>query len=407
MSLEVIKNLKGEVEALKAEVEKAQAESAKVKELEKEFGELKAEAERKVPVAEKEVDVKALREKAANMKLKSILTGRELQATPEYKEVAGMIEKAIKPSDIPNWVAEAFSSEILEKMELELKIASLFDSYVVPENVQTLSVPRLDAGATAYLIKPADDAIESALTTGKVSFQPTKIKSLVITADETNQEAVVKTLLDVVKQDLAYSLAKGVENAIVNADQDTGDSNINNNPPATDVTRAYPKGLRKYGKVHTVDAGGDAISLDDIKAARKAMTKYGVNPAEVVMVVNPTIFYQLLNIPEVLTVDKFGSNNAVLITGQIAAIFGMPIVLSEYIPTNLDSNGNVADGGTKTAAVLVHTKSFRRAKRNAVQFESDRNIVNGTNLYTGQTFTDFKMTAVDDNCIVSIINIAD
>ena len=407
MSLELIKNLKGEVEGLKKELEGAKGAADKVAELEKEFGVLKAEADRKVPVAEKEVSTAELKEKAANMKLKSILTGRALHETPEYKELAGSIEKAIKPSDVPNWVEEAFANEILTKMELDLKVASLFGSYTIPENVQVLSVPRLDAGAgEGFLINPAEDAIESALTSGKVQFQVSKIKSLVITADETNQEAVLNTLMDVVKTELAKSLARGVEKAIVNADQDTGDDNINGDPAATDVTRAYAKGLRKYGLVNTVDGGGNAITLDDIKAARKAMGVFGVNPADMALIINPETLYDLLGIDEVLTVDKIGSDRAVLRTGTIASIFGINVIISEYVPHNLDANGKVASDGTLTAALLVHLPSFKRAKRNAVGLEQDRNIINGTNIYVGQTFTDFKMTSVAGNSVVSIINLA-
>jgi len=130
MSLELIKNLKGEVEGLKKELEGAKGAADKVAELEKEFGVLKAEADRKVPVAEKEVSTAELKEKAANMKLKSILTGRALHETPEYKELAGSIEKAIKPSDVPNWVEEAFANEILTKMELDLKCTSIICSKI-------------------------------------------------------------------------------------------------------------------------------------------------------------------------------------------------------------------------------------------------------------------------------------
>jgi len=212
--------------------------------------------------------------------------------------------------------------------------------------------------------------------------------------------------MDVVKTELAKSLARGVEKAIVNADQDTGDDNINGDPAATDVTRAYAKGLRKYGLVNTVDGGGNAITLDDIKAARKAMGVFGVNPADMALIINPETLYDLLGIDEVLTVDKIGSDRAVLRTGTIASIFGINVIISEYVPHNLDANGKVASDGTLTAALLVHLPSFKRAKRNAVGLEQDRNIINGTNIYVGQTFTDFKMTSVAGNSVVSIINLA-
>ena len=402
MALEVIKNLEAEISALKEElkeakgsVEELKALSDKIAELErkKEFYDAKP-SEKELAKAEK---------KAADLVMKSILLEKDVTAFPEYKEVAGIVEKALKPADINAWLDERFSNEIVELMELELKVEKLFQSFTVPEGVESVSVPQKTGKTTAYLIAPDTDAIESTITAGKVTFKPVKLKTLVQVADETRNEAVVNAILQVVREDIAYSLAKGTEKAIVNGDT-TGA--LNANPGANDVTMAFD-GLRKYGDVHKVDNGGSDLTLANIRAARKAMGVYGVDPSELVLLVNPAVFYQLLNLSELQTIDKIG-NDAVIKTGTVAMIDGIDIVLTEAIPTNLNASGVVDNTtpGTLTAAVLVNKRAFRVAKRQAVEAERDRNIARDVDVLVGRVYRDFKKVVIEDNPVVSIVNIA-
>jgi len=407
MSLDVIKNLKSEVETLKKELETSKAEAQKVEEIEKELGAIKADLERKSIFGEEKVsdkEVAKAEKRASDLQLKSLITGRPVHSFAEFKEVASVIEKAIKPTDISDWMAEKFSQEIIEKMELELKIEKLFDRVIVPDGVQKLSFPKKTGSSTAYLIQPAQDAIESAITVGKVSFEPVKIKTLVTVADETQQEAVVASLLNVVKEDIAYSLAKASEVALINGDLTGG---INGNPAATDVSKAF-NGLRKYGyDVNKIDNGGGVLSLDTIRAARKSLGVFGIDPSELVLVVNPTVYYQLLNIENIQTIDKIG-NAAVLKTGTIAMIDGINIVLSEKIPVNLNTAGEVdtSTPGTLTGALLFNRKTFRVATRETVSFEQDRSIINDTNWYTARRYLDFKQMTVDPKSVAYIVNVA-
>jgi len=407
MSLEVITNLKSEVENLKKSLEDTKTEAqTQVAQIEKEFGEFKAEAERNVPTAVvgKE-EIKDLEKAAANLKLKSLVLGKEVSAFKEFKELSAKVEKTIKPSDISDWTAEKFSNEILEKFEMELRIAGLFDVFTIPDGIQTFTIPQITDNSTAYLIAPAQDAVESSINDGKVQFQTKKLKTLVKLADETNQEAVLTSLLDVVKTDMARSLAVGIENAVISGDTDTGADNINNDPAATDQTRLYAKGLRKYGLLNSVDAGGDAITLADVMSARKAMGALGTDLSNLVLIVHPATFYQLVEIAEFMTIDKIG-NRASLLTGTVGFVYGIPVIVSENVPHNLNAEGKVASDGTLTSALLVHKKYFRRAMRNAVGFEQDRNIVAGENLYVAQAYSDFQRVYSDNRTAVNIINLA-
>ena len=403
MGLDVIKNLKAELDALKGEVEGVKSTAEMIKAIEARIDAI--ESERKKSFDIKSVDERMIQKAqrdAANLALKSKLLGRDVKSFEEFKKVADIVEKAIKPTDITSWLDEQFSKEIIDLMDYDLKIEKLFGSVTVPNGISQLSFPQKTARSKAYLINPAEDAIESAMTGGKVTFNPVKLKTLVIVSDEAKNEAVVGALLDVVKQDIAYSLAIGVEDALVNGDP-TGD--INNNPAATDVSKAF-NGLRKFGLDNSVDNGGGAISINSIRTAVKQMGVFGTNPSECVLVVNPRVYAQLKGIPDLQTIDKIG-NAAVLKTGTVAMLDGMQVVVSDFIPNTLDATGKVTDSGKNTAALVVNTKAFKVGKRNIVEFEQDRNVVNDTMIYTGRVYRDFNKMYAPVTPIAEIINIGD
>ena len=403
MGIEVIKNLKEELDALKSEVEGAKSTAEMIKAIEARIDAIENERKKSFEVGTyDERMIKKAQKDAANLVLKAKLLGRDVKSFDEFKKVANIVEKAIKPADISGWLDEQFSKEVIDLMEYDLRVEKLFGSVVVPNGVSQLSFPQKTARSKAYLITPAQDAVESAITGGKVTFNPVKLKTLVIVSDEAKNEAVVGALLDVVKQDIAYSLAIGVEDALVNGDP-TGD--INNSPAATDVKNAF-NGLRKFGLDNSVDAGGDAIAISDIRTAVKQMGVFGTNPSECVLIVNPRVYAQLKELPDLQTIDKIG-NSAVLKTGTVGMIDGMQVVVTDFIPNTLDANGKVTDSGSNTAAIVVNTKAFKVGKRNIVEFEQDRNIVNDTMIYTGRVYRDFNKMYVPVTPIAEIINIGD
>jgi hypothetical protein len=148
-----------------------------------------------------------------------------------------------------------------------------------------------------------------------------------------------------------------VEDSIVNGDDSVThmDSDITS---AASNQKAW-KGLRKLALAasSTVSFSGGAVSKTGLDSMRKLMGKYGTNPKELVWVVGPSAYAQLLNIDEVATVEKFGPQATVL-TGALAVFRGIPIVVSEFVRENLNASG-VYDG-TTTNRTVVHLANMRR-----------------------------------------------
>lgn len=399
MAIEAIEKMSKEIESLKQSLEAQKTDAEKqLSELQKEFdGKL---AERKTSFEEKDVsaDVVAKAQKdGANLYLKSILTGRPVSSFAEFKDIASVVEKAIKPADISNWLSEEFSGQMLTKLEAELMVEPLFAKLTMPQNRNQFSIPGRTTDAIAYLIAPGADAIESTIAAGKVTFATSRIKTLVSVTDQADQEAVV-AVMDLVKQELTSSLARASEKGIIAGDTTVSDAN--------DVRKAFD-GLLKIavGAGQTVDGTG-AISAANVLAARKKLGVYGLNLADLVIIAPVKVAYDMLGLDDVKTVDKYGAL-ATILTGEIAKLYGMPIVASAYIPENLDAAGVVdkVTPGTKTAVLVVNRRFFGVADRGTIGIEEERKAVSSSTLYVGYRDVDFKKLSVVATPVAAIVNL--
>ena len=398
MGIEVIKTLQKEVETLKQEVEATKTNAEKqVEDLQKEFD--SKLTERKTAFGEKETvsetKMKSVKQKAGDLYLKSVLTGRPVSDFKEYKGIADIVEKAIKPSDITAWIGEEFSNQVVQELELNLKVEGLFNKIKMPENRGTFSIPARTENAQAYLIAPAQDAIESAIQGGKISFQTNRVKTLLSVADQSDQE-MVTAIVDLIRKELTRSLLRASEKAIIDGDTATADGN--------DVRKAFDGLLISAENAgNKVDAGGNPITKEMINNARKLLGVYGLNPADLVLIAPVNVAFELLEMDGVETVDKYGAM-ATLVKGEIARIFGIPIVYSEYVPADLNNTGAHASDGTFTAVLLVNKNYFLVADRENISIEKDRSISSSVDIFVGYRDLDFKKIAVNATPVSAIID---
>jgi hypothetical protein len=401
MGIEVISQLQKEIDTLKKKLDSTKTEAEKkVEELRKQFEQ--EWTQRKTAFSQENTITDAILRKAKNdginLYLKSVLMGRPVDSFNEFKDVANVIEKAIKPADIADWLAEEFSNKVLEELELQLKVEGLFPRFKFPENRNTFSFPAKTGNASAYLIAPSDNAIESAIAGAKITFQTQRIKTLLGVTDQADNE-MVTAIVQLVKQELIKSLARASEDAIV-----MGDTTITN---ANDPKKAFD-GLLKYAKDagNKVDAGGNAVTASLVAQARKLLGKYGLYVRDLAIIAPVNVAFQMLELPEVITTEKYGPK-ATILTGELGKLYGMPIIVSEYIPDNLDANGDVdPNNGDKTAVLIVNKEYFMVGDRGKAGIETERKIVSSTTLYVGYRDYDFKKVAVNATPVSAIVNVS-
>jgi len=360
----------------------------KIASLETRMGELADRKPKGEPVAQK-AD-KELTTRASSLYLLSRIKGVSADSIEGFADVKGYAKRAMVPQDTPDWLAEQFAKDIYERMTLIADVESMFPKYTIPKNAESLSVPQKTSKTKAYLIQPSQDAIQSAITAAKVTFRAKRLITLAPLSDQADDETVV-ALINVIKQDIAESLVLAMENAIINGDTTAGAGNINGGTvggDATDQLRTFG-GLRKItmDNGNTVDFGG-SLTYNTVAGMRKLMGKDGVKQSELVYIVSPATYHQLVLLPEVQTVDKYGQN-ATVVTGEVAKIGAIPVVVSEFVPENLDDTGVYSDTGDKTVILLVNKKYFAVADRGMAGFEQDRNVMSTTNIYVGYRDVDF------------------
>lgn len=369
MGITALKDIQAEVTSLNAKLDEVQTRKGKGVQ---------------TPVFSRDVE---LDKRGADMYVIGKVTGADFESMKGFEKAVEYGKRAaMVPGDLPNWVEESFANDILERMTVIAEVANLFPKYTIPNGTQTLSIPQKLTKTKAYLIAAGADAVQSAITSGKVSFATQRLVTLVALADQTDFETVV-ALVEVIKNDIAESLVLALEEAILNGDTDIA-TGINGVVPANDV-RATFDGVRKVVKDrgNQVDFGG-AMTYGKLLEMRRALGKDGISQKDLAFIVSPSVFHQLISMPEVLTMDKYGAQ-ATVITGEVAKIGQIPVLVSEFIPEDVQADGT-GSGDTNTLIVLVNRRAFGLASRKTIGFEADRNIVNATNLYVGHQDVDFK-----------------
>lgn len=201
----------------------------------------------------------------------------------------------------------------------------------------------------------------------------------------TLEEDAVITLMPALRSRLGISGGEQVDAFALNADAtDAATGNINLDDADPDADSYYltsgQDGIRHVYIVDNTgmgtDAGGDALADGDITGELSAMGKYAADPNQLVMVCDISTYLKgFLGLTNVVTVDKFGPDAAVL-TGQLAAYRGIPIVTSASMSLT-EADGKVsttAGNNTLGQIAVVNRNMWYVGFRRELLIEIDRDI---------------------------------
>ena len=293
------------------------------------------------------------------------------------------------------WVPTGMSSQLIDDLRLELKVAALFPTITLPAKSGSFDLPFRGGRKEAYLQGESTSDSSSkypatTIGTGKVTFAAVKHALRMLFSDEFDEDSAISAM-PIMRQELIQALADAHENAIINGDTDTThmDSDITT---ATNVAKSW-NGLRKHGGNATGNASVDISTLGTatLRAIEKAMGRFGVNPSKRAWITGISGFIQMLSITEVMTMDKFGAAFTVK-SGQLGQFDGSPIIVSEHMRQDLTTAG-IYDGATETDTeiLLVFTPAFYTGvKPSGVKVETDRNIETGQNIAVASRRLDFE-----------------
>lgn len=330
---------------------------------------------------------------------------RSLKMFERYMQVSSEFRKALDTATAgegAEWIPTQFSADLIDKMRLELQVASLFGHFTMPTS--PFKYPLLTGDVTVYYVPESlTDLSEkipaSDVTTAGLTFTAKKLAARVLCSEEVSEDAVV-AVLPVLKEDLAKAMAGAIDNVIINGDDspDHQDSDVTDNK---DARKAW-KGLRKLTNSGPSGAKYDASTFNAsaLRQIRKLMGKYGVNPRDLAYVVSISAYIQMLGFSEVATVDKFGEQ-ATWLKGFLTALDGAPVVVSEYVRQDLNELG-VYDSVTtdRTIVMAVNKACFLVGDRRNPTVKTKEEIETDQQILVISQRLDFeKKYAAAENCV--------
>jgi HK97 family phage major capsid protein len=250
-----------------------------------------------------------------------------------------------------------------DDVNLETAIAPLFNTIQMPSN--PFQIP-LQLGDVNWYPGTENVATKStALSTARQTLTAYELVAEVPWSYDLDEDAVI-AMMEELRRSLLRNAREVIDDVILNGDT-TATNNINADG-ATIATTDAGKGhwlLGFDGLLHlpVVDNTAQAInhagavSDDMFNEVRAKLGKFGVRPSELVYITDINTFIRSLSVGNFRTLDKFGPQ-ATLLTGQLGAVEGIPVIVSEQMAL-ADTDGKVTDSGngTDTGRLLIANRS--------------------------------------------------
>ena len=281
-----------------------------------------------------------------------------------------------------DFVPTLMGSEIWQQVYLQSKIAQALGP-MLPMPSNPYHIP-IWSSFTWYKGTENTATTASNPTTSQSILTATELVAEVNWSYTLDEDSIVPMLPNL-RAELVRGAAEELDAFLLNADATntaTGNINLDDADPAD--TKPYlsagQDGLRHYFLVDDdsqgVDAGGDALTDTDIVSALALMGKYAINPTDCFMVVDASTYLKgLLNLDTVITLDKFGAGATVL-TGQLAAYRGIPIIVSESMGlTEADGKISTTPGNNTLGQIaIVSRRMWKVGSWRGLMIEVDKDI---------------------------------
>ena len=324
-----------------------------------------------------------------NAHLLGVMTGKGLEGTSYGRDI---IEKAgvTYASAQPN-IATEVSGQIEKEIMRELRLARAFREIQINSQAQVLPIQQ-DTGLATFQTGAATGG--NLQTRGGAAPQPAQVVlkafRLISTTlmDNHVDEEILINLMPMLVESVARSHARAVDDAILNHDA-TGSDDFSG-LIKTAGTNVFDT------SVSAANLSGTAVDAADFLGARKMMGKYGMMPEELVYVISQKRYYDLIADTAFADITDVGSDIATKLTGQVGAIYGTPVIVS-------DNFGAEADNAC--VGLAVNIRNFAIPRLRGVNVEQDYEVMNQRNVIVATQSLGFNQLVADTATDVSVVRL--
>lgn len=244
--------------------------------------------------------------------LLSKITGKSIENTKFGRSV---VEKAGAHVPSATWELEV-SLAMENEVRRRLVVAPTLRNIAMQTNVMT--IPVNPEASTATWVTNAQFGTSDSAGAAKthqlkeITLNAYKVATREYMAYEEEEDSLL-VLLPIVRDAMIRRVARSVDKAFL----------LGAGAGADPV-----KGLATYDAAAAVEAAvGGAATVANLRAMRKDLGAWGLDPSELVYIVSTDVYYDLLEDTNFMTTDKIG-DRATLLTGQIGAIGNTPVIVS-------------------------------------------------------------------------------
>ena len=250
-----------------------------------------------------------------------------------------------------------------DDVNLETSVAPLFNTVQMPSN--PFQIPLQLGDVNWYPGTENVSTKSTGLATARQTLTAYELAAEVPWSYDLDEDSVI-AMMEELRRSLMRNAREVIDDVILN-----GDTTVTNNINADGATIANTDagkgqwllgfdGLLHLPLVDNTSQATDhnaAVSDDMFNEVRSKLGKYGVRPSETVYVTDVNTFIRALSVSNFRTLDKFGPQ-ATLLTGQLGAVEGIPVIVSEQMAL-ADTDGKVTDAGngTNTGRLLIVNRS--------------------------------------------------
>ena len=290
------------------------------------------------------------------------------------------------------WIPDEFKTELYQTFQVPRGLRALLPS--VQMERETLLIPKLSRGGRPYIKGVAtDDLAKYQASTIETAQKTVRAKGLatLMNIDDAAGEDSAFAIIPALSRQIAQDLEDAFEDCMINGDtnathqDDIANWNIRERWGASGLGgssdhRRLFLGMRAaaFDKSSTVDIGGTAMLFAEFMSVVAQLGELAVGNK--VCVVSPeALVANFLQLDQVQTLEKFGPQ-ATILTGQLASLAGIPIVMSRFMSADLKGTTGLYDNATKdsTGFLVFNTDSWYQYVRRQITIESDKDIASGS-----------------------------
>lgn len=233
----------------------------------------------------------------------------------------------------------------------------------------------LNAGVQSVAEKSAPTA-HSTLTSGGSTRSLAKAMGTTTYSYESVSDSFVD-MAGQIARDLVFSLEQAKEYAVINGATTIADVFTGGNASTASLINAWDGFIASaLGGNGEVNAGGNALTLDDLRGMYAPLGAAGLSPTMCSFLTEAYGMVQMLNLDEVLTIDKYGLD-ATVRRGEISIVDGRKVFISDHLHRAL-ADGTydtaTASNNVLSSILLIKEPVWTMYVKEGILLEEDRNI---------------------------------